>query len=198
MAAMTPEEGGATEGASPTATPSDASANQASARRTLDRPPSDRYRSRAVAGGGEVPREGISAGAQGDASDADRPAGAAAPELQAGVVAIVGAALLVLVGGVLAFTTGLLFVSGVTAAAIGLFLAGSSRSRTWVRNVAIGTSVVVVLIGAVGAWLVGLAEGGNIGLLDFLWATTGLLVPAELVIAVLAAAWGAGAGPIRA
>ena len=195
---MTPEEGGATEGASPAATPSDASANQPAARRMLDRPPSDRYRSRALPGrGGEVAPEGVSTGAGGDAADADRPAGAAAPELQAAVVAIVGAALLVLVGGVLAFTTGLLFVSGVTAAAIGLFLAGSSRSRTWVRNVAIVTSIVVVLVGAVGAWLVGLAEGGNIGLLDFLWATTGLLVPAELVIAVLAAAWGAGAGPIR-
>jgi len=120
-----------------------------------------------------------------------------APELKAGVVAIIGAALLVVLGGVIGLTTGLLFVAGVTGAGIGLLLAGSSRSRAWVRNAAVATAAVVVLLGAVGSWLIGLAEGGSIGLLDFVWATTGLLVPVELLVAAAAAAWGASAGPIR-
>lgn len=159
------------------------------ARRTLERPPSDRYRSTR---GGEVPGPADQR-PRGEEADAGR----TSPELQAAVIAIIGAALLVLVGGVLAFTTGLLFVSGVTAAAIGLFLAGADRPRPWVRHVAVATSIGVVVVGAIGAWLVGLAEGGNIGLFDFLWATTGLLVPAELLIAIVASAWGARAGPIR-
>jgi hypothetical protein len=33
--------------------------------------------------------------------------------------------------------------------------------------------------------------------LGYLWATLGLYVPAEALIAGLAAAWGAGAGPVR-
>jgi len=117
-------------------------------------------------------------------------------EIKAVVVAVVGAAVLVLVGGILASNSGLLFVAGVTAAGIGLVAAGSSRPKTWIRRFAIGLAIVVVVVGALGAWAIALAQGGNLGLLDFLWATTGILVPAELLIAALAAAWGARAGPI--
>jgi hypothetical protein len=42
------------------------------------------------------------------------------------------------------------------------------------------------------------AEGGSLGLLDFLWATDGILVPVELAIAIVAASWGARSGPIVA
>jgi len=117
-------------------------------------------------------------------------------EARAVVVAVVGAAVLVILGGPLATTSGLLFVAGVTGGLIGLLAAGSARPKPWVRRFAIVLAVIVVLIGAVGAWLVGLAQGGDLGLVDFLWATSGLLVPAELLAAILAAAWGAGAGPI--
>jgi hypothetical protein len=55
----------------------------------------------------------------------------------------------------------------------------------------------MVIAGAVGSWLVALAQGGTLGLLDYAWATSGLLVPFEIVIALLAAAWGARNGPIR-
>ena len=62
---------------------------------------------------------------------------------------------------------------------------------------AIGLAVAAVLVGAIGGWLIALAEGGTLGLLDYLWALTGVLVPIEAVIAALAAAWGVNAGPIR-
>lgn len=118
-------------------------------------------------------------------------------EARALAAAAVGAAILVLVAGVLALASGQLFVVGVTAAAIGLLAAGSDRPKPWVRRFAIVVALVVVALGAVGSWLIAVGEGGSLGLVDFLWATTGLLVPAELVIAVLAAAWGANAGPVR-
>lgn len=118
-------------------------------------------------------------------------------EARALVAAVAGAAVLVLVGGVLALTSGQLFVVGVTAAAIGLLAAGSERPKPWIRRFSIGLALGVVVVGALGSWLIAIGEGGSLGLVDFLWATTGLLVPAELVVAALAAAWGANAGPVR-
>ncbi|MBI3752184.1 MAG: hypothetical protein HY263_11090 [Chloroflexi bacterium] len=118
-------------------------------------------------------------------------------EARALVTAAVGAAVLVLVGGVLAITSGQLFLVGVTAAATGLLAAGSERPKPWLRRYAIVLALVVVAVGAVGTWLIALGQGGSLGLLDFLWATSGLLVPAEAIVAVLAAAWGANAGPVR-
>jgi hypothetical protein len=112
-------------------------------------------------------------------------------------VAVIGTALLIVVGGLLATTSGLLFVAGVTAGLIGLLAAGSSRPSFWTRRFSIALAIAVVIVGAVGTWLIGLAQGGDLGLIDFLWATSGLLVPAELLIGILAAAWGVRAGPIR-
>lgn len=113
------------------------------------------------------------------------------------VAAAIGSAVLVLVGGVLGLTAGQLFVVGVTAAAVGLIAAGSDRPKPWVRRFSIVVAVVVVSVGAIGSWLIAAGQGGSLGLLDFLWATTGLLVPAELIVAALAAVWGANAGPVR-
>jgi hypothetical protein len=121
-----------------------------------------------------------------------------AAEIKAVIVAVVGAALLVLVGGILASNSGLVFVAGITAALVGLVAAGSARPKPWIRRFSIGVAVVAVLVGAVGTWLIALAQGGDLGLFDFLWATTGLLVPTEVLIAAGGASWGAGAGPIRA
>jgi hypothetical protein len=118
-------------------------------------------------------------------------------ELRAVIVAIVAAALLVVLGGVLGLTSGQLFVTGIASAAIGLVAAGSNRPRPWIARFALGLALAVVIVGAVGSWLVALAEGGALGFLDYLWATSGLLVPFELVIALLAAGWGARNGPVR-
>jgi len=130
------------------------------------------------------------------------------PLARAALIGLVGAAVLVLVGGVLASTAGLLFVAGGMGAGIGLALArGAVASPTAVtdrppmaRPAAVRLAVVIaclaVLIGAAGIWLVALREGGTLGPMEYLWATFGPLVPAELVVASVAAAWGAKAGPV--
>ena len=161
------------------------------ARRTLDRPPSDRYVSRPE--GGEVPPGG--------------PLGRASPALErwppihgwrATVLALlsasVTAAVIVVLAGVLGTTVGTLFVAGFGGALDGLLLAGSFRSRSARRGLAIGLAVAAVWAGALGTWLLALSEGGSLGLIDFMWATTGLLIPAATVVAGLAAAWGASVG----
>lgn len=156
------------------------------ARRTLPHPPSDRY----AQPGGEVasaPRRGDDAATSGSWR----------PELGALVAATVTAGLLLLLGGVLGMTTGLLFVAGVGGAIIGLLLAGSPRPRSGLRIAGVALAVGAVLVGAVGGWLIALGEGGALGLVDYLWALTGVLVPVEGIVAALAAAWGLSAGPIR-
>ena len=105
--------------------------------------------------------------------------------------------MVVVLEGVLGLASGLLFVAGVAGALIGLVAAGSARPRPWIRRFALGLAAAMVLVGAVGAWLAAAAEGGTLGLFDYLWATTGLLVPFELAVALLAAAWGSRNGPIR-
>jgi hypothetical protein len=108
----------------------------------------------------------------------------------------VTAIVLVIVGGVLGLTIGLLFVAGVGGAATGLLLAGSPRSRARLRLAAVALPVAAVLVGAVSSWLIALGEGGTLGFIDYLWALTGLLVPIEAAIAAVAGAWGFRAGPI--
>jgi len=163
------------------------------ARRTLPHPPSDRY----AQVGGEV----RSAGAPRDDGPDHRPTarGRATgwqPEIGSVVAAVLTAVVLGLVGGVLGLTTGLVFVAGVGGAATGLLLAGSSRSRSRRRVGAISLAVLAVVAGAIINWILAAAEGGVLALPDYLWATTGLLVPAEAVVAGLAATWGLRAGPI--
>src|SRR3954471_10056205 len=111
-------------------------------------------------------------------------------------LAVIGAVLLVVVGGVLASTTGLLFVSGLVGAGIGLVLAERRDPETRVR-IAISLAVAAVLIGALGTWLLARHEGGALGPIDYLWQTFGLLVPGEAALAALAALWGVRSGPIR-
>lgn len=159
------------------------------ARRTLDRPPSKRYADT----GGEVPP----ADAHRVAVAPERVRAGWLAEVCAVGVAVATALVLVIVGGLLASTTGLLFVAGVGGALTGLVLAGSTRPRERLRGFGIGLAIAAVAVGAVGTWLFARAEGGALDLVDFLWATTGLLVPAEAVVAALAATWGVRAGPIR-
>lgn len=160
------------------------------ARRTLARPPSQRDAS----SGGEVPGSRL-AGAEGAADEEGKPTWQ--PEIAGGLASLVTTVVLVLLGGVLGLTTGLVFVAGVGGAITGLLLAGSPRPRPRLRVVAVGLAVAAVLVGAVGGWLIAVGQGGTLALGDYLWALTGLLVPVEIVMAALAAAWGVAAGPIR-
>lgn len=156
--------------------------------RRLEQPPSARY---AEPGGG--------------ASSTGR-ASLVRPVAQAGIAAAVGATLLFLVGAVVASTAGLVFVSGVMGAAIGLLLARATvptddrapaLTRGAVTWLAIGTAVGAVVVADLATWLNARGEGGSLGLLDYLWETFGLFVPGELLIATIGAAWGASAGPVQ-
>ncbi len=159
--------------------------------RRLAEAPSARYGSRAGSARGELLPGAPSA---------------VGPLAKASIAAIVGAVLLFLVGAILASTAGLLFVSGLTGAVIGLLLARarvlgddgmaplSRRRVTWL---AIGIAIAAVVAAAIGTWLYALREGGVLGPIDYLLTTFGPFVPAELLLAGFTAAWGAGAGPIE-
>lgn len=121
--------------------------------------------------------------------------------------AILTAAALVIVGGILAERTGLLAISGIGGAAIGLLCAGAAVPRNGVvpavmsRDRAVRSAVVLAFVavggGAIGTWVYGRLEGGVLDPLTYLWTVFGPFIPAEIVIAVGAAAWGATAGPVR-
>ena len=128
------------------------------------------------------------------------------PLAQAGIAAAVGAGLLFLVGAVVASTAGLVVVSGVMGAAIGLLLARAAvatddRAPALTRNavmwLAIGIAVGAVLVADVATWLNARGEGGTLGLIDYLWQTFGLFVPGDLVVAALGAVWGASSGLVQ-
>ena len=166
----------------------------ASGSRRLAQPPSSRYAARQ--------------GGRGDSAiSAGTPAGSAltGPLARALVIALAGAAALVAVAAILGSTVGLLFISGVLGAAVGLVLARASaprdearpvprRSVTWI---AIGLAIGAVAVAAVAIWLYARGEGGTLGLVDYLLTTFGPFVPGEAIIAALAAAWGANAGPVQ-
>jgi hypothetical protein len=128
------------------------------------------------------------------------------PLAQAGIAAAVGAALLFIVGAVVAATAGLVFVSGVMGAAIGLLLARAAvatderapaLTRGTVIWLAIGIAAGAVLVALFATWLHARSEGGTLGLVDYLWQTFGPFVPGELFMAALGAGWGASAGPVK-
>jgi hypothetical protein len=119
----------------------------------------------------------------------------------------VTACVLFLVGGILEERRGLLAIAALGGAAIGLLAANAAASpdgvtpspmtRRQVTRLAIGLAVATVTAAALGIWLHARLEGGVMDPLSYLWATLGLYVPAQAVIAAVAAAWGAGSGPIR-
>ena len=128
------------------------------------------------------------------------------PLVRAVLVGVAGAVALTIVGAILASTFGLLFVAGASGAAIGLVLSRaavppadvSPVPRARLRQIAVGLSLGAVAVAAVLTWIVAKSEGGTLGLVDYLLATFGPFVPAEAVVAALAAWWGASTGPIQA
>jgi hypothetical protein len=146
--------------------------------RRLDRPPSDRYRE------AEAPPDAV-------APAAGSPARAIAYALIVGVVGVVA---IVVFGGVLAFSAGLLVVAAVLgrATALALRLGGGVSLRppalTWL---AVGLALGAVVVGQLGLWWYALTEGGVLGPLDYLVETYGVLVPLELLLAAAFAWWAA-------
>jgi hypothetical protein len=65
---------------------------------------------------------------------------------------------------------------------------------TWL---AVAVSLGAIVAGAVATWLYALGEGGTLGFVDYQLETFGPFILGEVVIATLAAAWGASAGPVE-
>jgi hypothetical protein len=142
--------------------------------RRLERPPSERFRE---------PPPPIEATAS---------AGSAGRGVAFGLVAAVaGSVATVILGGALAVSAGLLVVAAACGWAIGLAvrvgaagaLAAGSRAA-----VAVALAGLAVALGQLGLWLYARTEGGVLGPVDYLGQTFGLLVPAQVLLA-LAAAW---------
>jgi hypothetical protein len=159
-------------GPSPTPTPTPGE-------RRLAHPPSDRYREaeakRATATAAETPDPGASV-ARGLAI--------------AVVVGIGGAAVIVVLGGVVTFTAGLVVV----AAAIGWGIAAGLRfgAGDHLRPTRRMVTAVVLALGAVafgllGVWQYARMEGGVLPALDYLAEVFGLLVPLQLAVAAIVA-----------
>ena len=166
------------------------------AARQLERAPGERYGGSATGGPGADGTDGAARNAL------------LVPLAKALVAALIGTLALYVLGALLSSSAGLVFVAGLTGAAVGLLLAraavagrsggdGAALTRRQVMWASISIAVLAVVLASVGTWLHALGEGGALGLVDYLLEVFGVIVPAELVIAALAAAWGAGAGPVE-
>jgi hypothetical protein len=136
----------------------------------------------------------------------DQRPSARSPLVKALLIAAAGGVLLFVVGAILASTAGLLAVSATMGGGIGLVLAGArvpdqdgraAMSRRAVAWLAVSLATGAVVIAALATWLYARSLGGALAPIDYLLATFGPFVPGELILASLAAAWGAGAGPVR-
>jgi hypothetical protein len=125
--------------------------------------------------------------------------------VRAAIVAVLGALVLLGVGGVLAYPFGLPFVAGFMGAVIGLLAARAAVPsdgttpvpRRTVIRVAVTLALVGVVLGDAGLWLFAQSEGGVLGPFDYLWTTFGLYVPGVALVAAVTAWWGASAGPVQ-
>lgn len=146
----------------------------------LERPPSARFRPAAPGG----------------ASDGVAGSGRGAVVRSVGVTIGFGL-VLAAVAGILAMTSGLVFISGLGGAMIGLVLAGGYGPAGRRTRLAVQLAIGMVLGGAFGTWVIARSEGGVLGAFEYVWTVFGLLTPIQVLLAVVAAAWGARAGPIR-
>lgn len=107
-------------------------------------------------------------------------------------VAIIGAAIIVLLGGPMAISAGLLVAAAVLGYGVGLAtVVGaadtiSGGSRPWIAASLAGAGT---LLGQVGLWLYAQAVGGVLPPVDYLGQTFGALVPLELILAAAVAWW---------
>jgi hypothetical protein len=153
--------------------------------RRLDRPPSDRYADPITTG-----TEGTDP--SGGTADARR---ARARSLIAGlIVGFLGAVAIVLLGGVLSVSAGLLVVAMIIGWGTGRAVLGaadptdrgrSSRTRSVFASF---LAIDAVILGQLGLWLYAGSEGGVLSLPDYLLQTFGPLVPLQIVLAA-GAAW---------
>jgi hypothetical protein len=134
-------------------------------RTILDRPPGDRY---------VEPDTHLA-----DAPDAAAPARGVA---WATLVAVAGAASIVVLGGPLAMSVGLVVIAFLVGRFVGLALQGRVVA-------AVTIALLAILAGQLGIWLFARSEGGVLGLVDYLGQAFGWLVPVNLVVAAAVAWW---------
>lgn len=106
------------------------------------------------------------------------------------VAADAGAVAIIVLGGVLALSGGLLVVAGVIGWAVVAALragAGWHSSPGPGLGWAVGLAVLSITLGQLGLWVYALTEGGVLGPVDYLAQAFGWLVPLELLIASLVA-----------
>jgi hypothetical protein len=97
-------------------------------------------------------------------------------------VGLAGAIAMILLGGPLSITTGLIGAAG----AIGWFVGAVMRPG---KGLAVAVALGSVALGLAGIWIYAGFEGGVLGPLDYLAEVQGFLVPIELIAAgALAAA----------
>jgi len=167
----------------PRATPAPAAGDPSSAavpgERRLAHPPSDRFRAAEAAA--ELAT----------AADAPDPAASVPRGIAvATVIGIVGAATIVVLGGIVTLSAGLVVVAATTGWAIAQGLRAGARQHLVGRRrmaLAVGFAVVAVALGQVGLWLYARTEGGVLPLLDYLGEVFGYLVPLQFVAAALVA-----------
>jgi hypothetical protein len=105
-----------------------------------------------------------------------------------------GSALTVALAGLFAVSLGLLVVALLTGRLVADGLrAGARDTIAGERRRAVATTIAVAAVAAaqVGIWLYARSEGGSLGLADYLGQTFGWLVPAQVVLAGVAAAYSA-------
>jgi hypothetical protein len=139
----------------------------------LAHPPSDRYRA-----------------AKPPAPIEDPAASPARGVAFAVAAAVIGAAAMTVLGGVLAVSAGLLMAAAASgwAVAVGLRVGAGQRLAAARRvRLAMGLAFGSVVLGQLGLWLYALTEGGVLGPLDYLAQTFGPLVPLEFLIAWIVA-----------
>ena len=156
---------------------------QVAGERRLDRPPSDRY------GAGAAPQPAAGEASEGGEGGALSPARGVAFGT---IAAIAGAGLVVLLGGAMAVSAGLLVAAAAIGYAVGLAVvagAGDTLSRPARPWTAAALAGIGTALGQVGLWLYARSEGGVLPLIDYLGETFGVLVPLELLLATGVARW---------
>ena len=148
--------------------------------RRLARPPSERYRE-----------------AEARAAAAASSPRAVSPARGLGLgllVGLGGAAIIVVLGGILTLTLGLIVVAGaigwLVAVAVG-FGAGATLPASRRASAAAGLALLGILVGQLGLWLYAASEGGVLSLPDYLAEVYGPLVPLEFALAA-SVAWATG------
>lgn len=171
-----PNDPPATSSSAPPA--ADADPPRTPGERRLARPPSDRYRA----------AEAAAAAAPSEAPDpaASLPRGIAV----ASASAVAGAAAVVLFGGVLTLSAGLVVVAAATGWAVAQGLRVGAREHLAPgrrRTLALALALVATVLGQAGLWFYARAVGGVLPPLDYLGEVYGALVPLQVAAATLVA-----------